>query len=93
MVDLGNACFVFVDGKWTCPNRMPAVQTISCRLALLGLVSVGGKRAYLNGIPTFSRINVLQSSCDFVSILVIRLTVARYQGCLFVYWICSVVTS
>ena len=49
-------------------------------LASHGLVFVGDKRTYMNEMPTFCRLNVLQSSHDFGSIRVSRLAVARSQS-------------
>ena len=66
-VDLEVACFVFVGGKQTCPNGIPAVQSSLCCLAPQGLVIVGGKRTCPNGMPTFLSIDVPQSSRGFVS--------------------------
>ena len=48
---------------------MLAVQSILCYLAPRGLVIVGGKWTCLNGMSTFSSIDVLQSSHDFGSVL------------------------
>ena len=58
---------------------MLAVQSILCYLAPRGLVIVGGKWTCLNGMSTFSSIDVLQSSHDFGSVLGNMLTVARHQ--------------
>ena len=78
-VGLKVACSVFVSGNRTCPNEMPAAQSISCCLDPRGHIIVSGKQTYSNGMPIFSMIDIPQSSRGFVVVLDTRLMVACHQ--------------